>query len=1411
MERKLTNSARPSRRQPKRLMIVSVLSQIVRGLPALAPGGVRSGEARTKPRRLRILHLVFALSLVALVVSAAPALAAPSWGIEMTHENAYGLQGGVDPYTGSGTTFAQESGFNTYTINVKNTASATIAAGTTLTCQRGTWIRDEASFEYRWLRNGVSIAGAEEAEYTLTPADEGKAIQCQVLGLNGVYTTNATTGALAIAPVPSTAPPALTSEVNVSEESAPVAVGSEQTCTPGQWNESPTFVYQWLRNGKAISGATGSSYVIAAEDAGTAVQCQVTATNAGGSVEADNTYPYPVEPTPSDESEYPAHPEVDPTLPSSSEASGPVSVADQLPVGLVLSGESNHPGQSEVSGQGWTCPGSEGIPVTNVSAFTCRTSAALRAGEEYPPIIVHVSVGPGAAESVTNMASVAGGGAPTATAYDQTTIARAVPFGIQSFTTSVTNGLGNPFTQGGGHPISANATFVMNYTTTDGGALTTAGGAPKDIETELPPGFIGNPENVPGCPLTEFHIYVSSAGGSGCPRDSAVGFIQVELDEKIEGTIVGGQPKTFASPVYSYIYNLTPTPGFPAQFGFYTGGGVEYVLSAKLRSDGDYGVTIGDSATGKAVENGVLAASVTFCADGVTGSINGQNTTSTAACADSPVGEQIGPFLTNPTQCTGPAPVTKLAVSSYQEPYDYVSKTVYTGTNLTAGLPSAAESFVTGCDALQFNPEVQFAPSSAAEGGTTQADEPTGATFALKVPQTNEAEVNATPELKNATVTLPEGMTVDPSAADGLQACSNSQCGLGSTAEPAEPAACPLASQIATAKITTPLLEKPLEGQVFIGEPECSPCSASDAESGRIFRLFLQARSAERGVIVKVAGKVSADPTTGRLQATFAEQPQLPFSELLLSFSGGPRAPLANPQTCGTFTTTTDLTPWSTAGLGGISGAEAIAGTPDATPSSSFEVDSNGQAGACSQMGFSPAFSAGSQTPAAGASSPFSVTIGREDREQDISAITLTTPAGLLGKIAGIPLCAQAQASAGTCGPESLIGTTTVGAGPGPNPFYLGGKVYLSGPYENQPFGLSIVVPAIAGPFNLGTVVVRASIAVNPASGALTITSDPLPQFVDGVQLRLRKINVQVNRAGFMLNPTNCSAQSVAARITAAQGASSSASSPFQVGGCQSLGFAPTLSASTQAKTSKADGASLRVLVKSASGQANIGKVDLQLPKQLPSRLTTLNKACTQAKFDANPASCPEGSDIGTATALTPILNVPLSGPAYLVSHGGAAFPDVEFVLQGEGVTIVLDGATEIKNNITSSRFESVPDAPISSFEADLNEGPHSIFGTNLPASAKSSMCGQSLSMPTIITGQNGKQTKQTTKVAVTGCKAAKALTRAQKLAKALKQCKKKQNKKKRAGCETSARKRYGPIKRAKKSAKSSTHAKGSK
>jgi hypothetical protein len=379
----------------------------------------------------------------------------------------------------------------------------------------------------------------------------------------------------------------------------------------------------------------------------------------------------------------------------------------------------------------------------------------------------------------------------------------------------------------------------------------------------------------------------------------------------------------------------------------------------------------------------------------------------------------------------------------------------------------------------------------------------------------------------------------------------------------------------------------------------------------------------------------------------------------------------------------------------------------------------------------------------------------------------------LLGIIKGVERCGETQANQGTCGPGSLIGHVTAAAGAGPEPYVVhGGQVFLTGPYKGAPFGLSFVIPAVAGPYNLGNVVVRAAIHVDRHTTQITVVSDPLPTILQGVPLDVRKVNVTIDRPGFMFNATSCEPLAVTGALTSTLGAQASVASHYQAVNCASLPFKPSFTVSTQARTSKKNGASLDVKVGYPQGsQANIRSVAVTLPKQLPSRLTTIQQACPEATFDQNPASCPAGSNIGTATATTPVLANPAMGPAYLVSHGGAAFPDLVIVLQDEGVTLELVGSIDIKKGVTSSAFRTVPDVPILGFELTLPEGPHSGLAAVLPAKAKGNMCGTSLIMPTTITGQNGAVVKQNTKIAVTGC--AKSKKKAHKA---------KNNKKKRKG-----------------------------
>jgi hypothetical protein len=457
---------------------------------------------------------------------------------------------------------------------------------------------------------------------------------------------------------------------------------------------------------------------------------------------------------------------------------------------------------------------------------------------------------------------------------------------------------------------------------------------------------------------------------------------------------------------------------------------------------------------------------------------------------------------------------------------------------------------------------------------------------------------------------------------------------------------------------------------------------------------------------------------------------------------GGPRAVLANPRKCGVVKTTGDLKPWTT-----------DAGVADSTPFYEFEINQN-----CFGPQFQPTLKAGSPNIQAGEYSPFTLAFGRSDNDEFLSGISLTMPPGLLGNIGSVTQCKEPQASRGTCGPESLIGHVNVLTGPGANPFLVsGGQVFLTEGYGGAPYGLSIVVPAVAGPYTLagttgqGTVVVRAKIAVDPIDAHLTVVSDPLPSMLDGIPLQLKVVNVTVDKPNFTFNPTNCEKLAVAASMTSTEGLSASVASPFQVTNCAKLAFKPQFEVTTKGKTSRSKGASLAVRLsypKAPWGsQANVAKVKVSLPKQLPSRLTTLQKACTAEVFDQNPAACPPASRVGTATATTPIIPVPLTGPAYFVSHGGAKFPELVIVLSGYGVTVQLHGETFISNaGITSSTFRQVPDVPIGTFELNLPQGANSALAAN------GNLCVAALKMPTAFTAQNGATIHRTTRVTATGC-----------------------------------------------------------
>jgi uncharacterized repeat protein (TIGR01451 family) len=1010
---------------------------------------------------------------------------------------------------------------------------------------------------------------------------------------------------------------------------------------------------------------------------------------------------------------------------------GTVTVTDKLPPGITTMG------YPEPEGEGWTCTSAPGTVIC--------TSEAPIAPEAYAPVVKIPVTAPSASTgTLKNEVSVAGGGAEAAAVTtEEVVISSERPrFELTDFSFNAIDTAGAASVEAGGHPFDVTAGFDVSdvFQSHEGGLLLDPVLPVENLRqviVELPAGFVGDPQATVRCPEYDL-VQNEGEGTSACPPASRIGVVAFDGE--------GNTRTTTEQNGTSAIYNMVPEAGYPAEFAFFYAGKTIAMYATLVHTGAGYRLRV--TAPGIPAAVGIVGASLTFFGD--------------PAALDSTGGAPTA-FLTNSTDCSGGPLSTRIEIDSWENPGRWLSKESTTYPQLT------------GCDLLQFNPSIGLAPSASAEGGTTQADEPSGYDVDLKVPQTSLFEERATPELKDATVTLSEGVSVSPSDADGLAGCretgpegidishavSGHEAGegeaIGVDGLPHVTAGhCPAASTLGAVEVFTPLLPNrcgaegqavcnvgespaPLQGHVYLAQPKCGGagqpvCTEASATNGELFGLYIEVEDPTAGVIVKLPGTVSANPQTGQLMGSFKENPQLPFNDLKLHFHGGPRAPLANPQSCGSLATSSTLSSWA---------GQEVPGT-----SPSVNVDWDGHGGECpASLPFSPGFSAGTTTPTAGAFSPFTLTFSRQDREQDLSGLTVNMPEGLIGKIAGIPLCGEAQADAGTCSAASEVGESTATAGAGPEPFAVtGGKVYLTGPYNGGPFGLSIVVPAVAGPFNLGNVVVRASIRINASTAQVTVVSNPLPQIKDGVPFRLRTVNVNIDRDGFISNPTNCAEQSIGATLTGAQGASASVSSPFGVVGCATLPFKPDFSASTIGKTSKALGASLTVKIGYTGGQANLHKVDLELPKALPAQLKTLNKACTEAQFNSNPAGCPPASDVAQVTIHTPLLNNPLTGPAYLVSHGGAAFPDVEMVLQGEGVELVVDGKTQIKKGITYSHFEAIPDAPVSSFEFKSPQGELALFTAN------GDLCDQKLVMPTSMTGQNGAVLTQNTPVEVEGC-----------------------------------------------------------
>lgn len=857
-------------------------------------------------------------------------------------------------------------------------------------------------------------------------------------------------------------------------------------------------------------------------------------------------------------------------------------------------------------------------------------------------------------------------------------------------------GVGPPQLQAGSHPYEVQFAFRFNQKTNSEGEQE-PDEAVKDLEVDLPVGMVGNPLSVPSCPKSEFES--SSLFSQGCPQAAQVGTMKLEITQ--------GE---FTLPVF----NLEPPPGSVAQFGVFALVS-PMLMNASVSSEGDYGlrVTLHNLPQFLPVVGGTLdlwGVPADSGHDTLRGTCLGLAGQSRGEC---PAGLPRRPFLTLPVGCDGSL-ATTFRMDSWQNPGEFVSQ---------AASPLDGEGNelnLKGCEALDFSPRIDVRAES------ETADTPSGVEVDLHLPQDENPDGYAEAAVRSTVLGLPPGLSLNPAAADGLGSCSPGQIELGGSAAPK----CPDSSRIGSVIVDSPLIAEPLHGSIYLAAPHQNPF-------GGLLAAYVVAEGS--GTLIKIPSRIDADAETGRLTVRLDELPQLPFSDLSLQFAGGPRASLALPARCGTFTASARLDPYS-----------ATSGAEPTTLSSSFPVDRG-----C-DGGFSPSFFGGATSAVAGHRTGLTLRLAREDGEEEISRFSTTLPRGLLPLLTGVSSCREPQAGAGDCPPMSNVGTVTVGAGAGSNPLSFSGSAFLTDSYKGAPFGLAIAIPAVAGPFDLGLVLVRARVLVDPHSARLTIATDPLPRILQGIPLRIRSFELSTTeRPGLFNEPTSCGRQDVSAQALSGAGATAFLKTPFFLGGCRGLGFAPRISAATDRRAGRRAGASLRMTIHNHfGGWANLRSITLEFPRQFSPRLSSIQGACPAAAFAAGPEHCPPTSKIGTARVKTPVFEPALSGSVYLVSRGHEALPRIVFVLSAHGVVLELFGSLRVsKSGRSSVTFAQMPDAPISDFAIDLPKGPTSAFGANFLDGPDGTLCGRHIALVTKLVAYNGHRAHGAVRVETAGCR----------------------------------------------------------
>jgi hypothetical protein len=964
-----------------------------------------------------------------------------------------------------------------------------------------------------------------------------------------------------------------------------------------------------------------------------------------------------------------------------------------LPAGIVATGAAE--------GDGWTCAiGVGGVTVN------CKTGVSVPPLSHASTIIVAVEAVTSTAFESSAQVRVAGGGAGEAS-YRLPLVVSGQPAtaGVAGFTFGTYDADGAPSTQAGGHPYSLTTEFFLNTVRVANGELEPAGD-PKDVVVDLPPGLAGDPLIVNRCPQSALAIE-SSFEPAACPeKASSVGSF-------FPSTHFSGS--SGSSPIVSDV----PAAGTAAQFS------TKFVspivgLFGSVRSDEDFGLRI-TSPSSASQFNPLFTAFTVF--DGF------------------PEGAPGKAFFSNAADCAEQAreaPEVRFEIPSWWQPLE------------SASAASTHLAPVTGCDKLEFQAydkktkagQIQFSfrPTS------VQGSSPVGAEAHLHIDQSGLTDPNklATPPLKRSVVTLPAGLTVNPSQANGLQACSEAQVGYvgeGALPNPTrfnnDPVTCPDGSKLGTVEATTPLLEEPLKGTIYLANQEENPFHT-------LIGLYLVFESPRFGITLKLPGRIDPNPTTGQLTATFDFVPQQPVEDLTLHFrGGGPRSELATPEVCGTYTTEGSWEPWSAPESG-----------PPAITRDSFEVQ-EGCMESAGERFFEPGFEAGTTDTQAGPYAPLVVKVSRNDGEQELRSLDFTLPKGLIGKPAGVPYCSdaaiheaegksgRAEQASPSCPTASRLGSVDAAAGVGSEPFHVGGSVYWAGPYEGAPFSAVVITPAVAGPFDLGNVVVRAPLFVNPETAEVTTKSDPLPTILKGIPLKVRSVAIYLDRQEFTLNPTNCEPLKITSLIGGASGATAHPSSRFKVSGCQKLGFKPKLKLSLKGSTKHAGHPALKAVLTypKHGAYANIARAQVNLPHSEFIDQGNLDKTCTRPVLLEG--KCTKRSIYGRAKAWTPLLDHPLEGPVYLVGGYGYKLPALVAELNGQIRVLLIGKVDSGPNKGIRNTFEAVPDAPVSRFMLQLKGGPKYSLLEN-----SENLCAKPQRAIARFTAQNGRVLQWKPKIA---------------------------------------------------------------